>query len=158
MAVTFNPIVFNNNPVDDAIMPLPTPDITPPTTRTYFILPWDCRDDAVDGWGGFRRQRKAQRREGRTRTRNREFRDWPSSIHSQRERSEQRSRESKRRSPTLAVARREGRIKVEACSLDIKNLPGKTSARDAWRQTRKVARQERVAKEGHQIYLNNKSK
>jgi hypothetical protein len=35
MLVTLNPKVLNKRPVDDAITPLPIPDITPPETTIY---------------------------------------------------------------------------------------------------------------------------
>jgi hypothetical protein len=38
VALIFKPNVFNNKPVDEAMIPFPTPLITPPDTRTYFIL------------------------------------------------------------------------------------------------------------------------
>jgi hypothetical protein len=38
MAVTRNPRVFSNNPVEEAITPFPMPLMTPPETRTYFIV------------------------------------------------------------------------------------------------------------------------
>ena len=38
---TFKPIVFSSRPVDDAITPFPMPLMTPPDTRTYFMMARD---------------------------------------------------------------------------------------------------------------------
>jgi hypothetical protein len=38
MLVVERPIAFNSNPALEAMIPLPMPLITPPGTRTYFIL------------------------------------------------------------------------------------------------------------------------
>ena len=38
MAVTRRPRVFSNSPEEEAMTPLPMPLITPPDTRTYFIV------------------------------------------------------------------------------------------------------------------------
>jgi hypothetical protein len=35
---TFNPIVLSSRPVDEAITPFPMPLMTPPDTRTYFMI------------------------------------------------------------------------------------------------------------------------
>ena len=35
---TFNPIVLSSSPVDEAITPFPMPLMTPPETRTYFMM------------------------------------------------------------------------------------------------------------------------
>jgi hypothetical protein len=35
---TFNPIVLSSRPVDEAITPFPMPLMTPPETRTYFMM------------------------------------------------------------------------------------------------------------------------
>ena len=38
MAVTRSPRVFKSNPVEEAMTPFPMPLMTPPETRTYFIV------------------------------------------------------------------------------------------------------------------------
>jgi hypothetical protein len=42
-AVIFKPRPFNNLPMEDAVIPFPKPDNTPPVTIMYFIIPraWD---------------------------------------------------------------------------------------------------------------------
>ena len=42
---TFNPIVFNSRPVEEAMTPLPMPLITPPDTRTYFMMAVERMED-----------------------------------------------------------------------------------------------------------------
>ena len=37
MAVTLSPRDFKSLPMDEAVMPLPSPDITPPVTMMYFM-------------------------------------------------------------------------------------------------------------------------
>lgn len=37
MAETWSPKDLSSTPADDAMIPLPTPEITPPVTTTYFI-------------------------------------------------------------------------------------------------------------------------
>lgn len=38
MAVTLSPRVFNKRPVEDAVIPLPIPEMTPPDTSMYFMM------------------------------------------------------------------------------------------------------------------------
>ena len=36
--VTFNPEFFKIYPIEEAAMPLPSPDITPPRTKMYLVF------------------------------------------------------------------------------------------------------------------------
>ena len=36
--LNLNVDAFNNKPIDDAVIPLPRPEITPPVTTIYFII------------------------------------------------------------------------------------------------------------------------
>ena len=40
MAVTRQPQDLRRTPMDEAVRPLPMPEITPPDTRTYFMGGW----------------------------------------------------------------------------------------------------------------------
>jgi hypothetical protein len=35
---TLYPLDFNNNAMDDAVIPLPNPETTPPVTNAYFVI------------------------------------------------------------------------------------------------------------------------
>ncbi len=43
IAVTFRPILFRSKPVDEAVIPLPIPEMTPPDTRTYLMAREEVR-------------------------------------------------------------------------------------------------------------------
>lgn len=64
MLETDKPAVFRSNPVLLAIIPFPTPEITPPETRTYFILANKGLNGGLPGeyQGGSRRFKKIDTR------------------------------------------------------------------------------------------------
>ena len=39
---TFNPFDFNRTPIEEVLMPFPSPDKTPPVTMTYFTQSREC--------------------------------------------------------------------------------------------------------------------
>lgn len=55
---TFSPMVFNSRPVEEAITPFPMPLMTPPDTRTYFMMVVERNEDYDAGLALARREER----------------------------------------------------------------------------------------------------
>ena len=52
MAVTFSPLAFRTRPMDEAVMPFPSPDKTPPeTTMTFIFVSRDLQKEVAQHKG-----------------------------------------------------------------------------------------------------------